>query len=237
MHSTTIQQNCFTRAHDEHSWQEYTTKFWSHKQMRMWQECGTRALWSRVSDAWNRRCWLPGRRAPGNDCAWWSQWMLGQSIRGVSGQPFCHHVAWTVVRVGTIIYRSSDSDTADGPPVHSFLRWSSSIFTSGWHSPEHFGISQTAIEDSVHSGEQSACVFSWLTFIASIQDPIVTSSLLNIRKLEKHMWESIKQTYNVTRSWMKFNSDAKWKTWMQQQSYVRNFYCWSPWHNHVVCLL
>ena len=51
------------------------------------------------------------------------------------------------------------------------------------HQPEHLGISHTAIDDDVHSGEHSAWLFSWLTFIASIHAPIVTSSLLNIRKL------------------------------------------------------
>lgn len=49
--------------------------------------------------------------------------------------------------------------------------------------PEHFGISHTAIDVDVHSGAQSSWLFSWLTFIASIQAPMVTSSLLNIRKL------------------------------------------------------
>lgn len=52
------------------------------------------------------------------------------------------------------------------------------------YQPEHLGISHTAIEVGVQSGSQSAFSFSWLTFIASIQAPIVTSSLLNIRKLQ-----------------------------------------------------
>lgn len=49
--------------------------------------------------------------------------------------------------------------------------------------PEHFGMSQTAIDVGVHRGSHNALLFSWWTFIASIQDPIVTSSLLNILKL------------------------------------------------------
>lgn len=50
--------------------------------------------------------------------------------------------------------------------------------------PEHLGISHTAIDDDVHSTWHSFLLFSCLTFIASIHDPIVTSSLLNIRKLQ-----------------------------------------------------
>lgn len=60
------------------------------------------------------------------------------------------------------------------------------MFEYNKHQPEHLGISHTAIDVGVQSGAQSAFSFSWLTFIASIQAPIVTSSLLNIRKLQFH---------------------------------------------------
>ena len=64
------------------------------------------------------------------------------------------------------------------------------IFGLSWdmykeeHEPEHLGISHTAIDVDVQSEAHSSWLFSWLTFIASIQAPIVTSSLLNIRKLK-----------------------------------------------------
>lgn len=50
--------------------------------------------------------------------------------------------------------------------------------------PEHFGMSQTAIDVGVHRGSHIAPLCSWWTFMASIHEPIVTSSLLNILKLK-----------------------------------------------------
>lgn len=52
------------------------------------------------------------------------------------------------------------------------------------HEPEHFGISQTAIDVGVHRGSHIALLSSCSTFMASIHDPTVTSSLLNILKLK-----------------------------------------------------
>lgn len=54
--------------------------------------------------------------------------------------------------------------------------------------PEHFGISHTAIDVEVHLGSHIALLSSWWTFIASIHDPIVTSSLLNILKLKSRTY-------------------------------------------------
>ena len=45
-------------------------------------------------------------------------------------------------------------------------------------------MSQTAIDVGVHRGSHIARLSSWWTFMASIHDPIVTSSLLNILKLK-----------------------------------------------------
>lgn len=50
--------------------------------------------------------------------------------------------------------------------------------------PEHFGMSHTAMDVGVHRGSHIARLSSYWTFIASIHDPIVMSSLLNILKLK-----------------------------------------------------
>lgn len=50
--------------------------------------------------------------------------------------------------------------------------------------PEHFGMSQTAMDFGEQWGSHKARLSSWCTSIASIQDPMVTSSLLNILRLK-----------------------------------------------------
>lgn len=64
--------------------------------------------------------------------------------------------------------------------------------------PEHFGMSHTAMEVGVQRGSHIAWLSSWWTFIASIHDPIVTSSLLNILKLKARK-TSPKQKSNQTK--------------------------------------
>lgn len=68
--------------------------------------------------------------------------------------------------------------------------------------PEHFGMSQTAMDFGEQWGSHKARLSSWCTSIASIQDPIVTSSLLNILRLKpkNQQWDLHIKIYKLSTS-------------------------------------
>lgn len=83
--------------------------------------------------------------------------------------------------------------------------------------PEHFGMSQTAIDVGVHRGSHSARLSSCWTLLASIHDPIVTSSLLNILKLKARN-ASTKKKGNQKRT---ISEKGTWK-WITHKKIYKN---------------